>query len=283
MSDWFKQREHSHYKYTRALDLALWEQEKRWMVPKGEGVRSEGSRETIPADIGQESSTDFLGRIRGAKPLKDVGAAVSHGEYAHRIQWYVISRSAMEIGSVTPAWLQGFYAILGAQEFETQVATISADILKNTWSLWNALVDVPGTVADDYPKETPPSGVGAVGFSAPVHLTGHISRGEGGLPYSQLRLAVLNRRIKRYFEADAGNPKRSDKGRYDAELAKMLGALPLTMKEAGCKGPQVEEALSLLRAAGGDYANNARHLPYAYDYDQRNTLAFALCGIPTQD
>lgn len=275
MVAWFHKPE-SEYKYTRALDLALFEHEKLWMLPEGsKSVRSKGNTEKIPAKSSVEPSNKFLGRIEKAKPLKDVGAAVSHGEYAHRIQWYVIWRSALSIGSITPQFLRKLYMILGDQFFEQHVKEYNAQTaLNNMWSLWGAVVDVPLSVVNAKHNEGQEP-IGEVGFSAPVTLTSHISKGEGELQYSQLRLAILNRRIKRYFQKDPTK----DFGRSDLELATMLKGLPTAMEVAKLPEKQQREVLELLRNAE-DYSENGKHKPYDFDYDQRNFIAFALCGIP---
>jgi len=267
MQEWFSRQELSHYKYTTALDLALFEQEKKWMVPGAKPVNSKKDRETIAAENQVESSEKFLKRIQGGKPLKDVGAAVSHGEYAHRIQWYVISR---HFNAIPAALVKRIYEILGDSGFEQEVRGYGASMLNDMWSLWNALVDVPASI-----QKGP---IGDVGFSAPVTLTGAISRGEGEMQYSQLRLAILNRRIKRYFQEDP-DPKRAGLGRSDQAMAAMLGNLGSTMEAAKCPQQQIKTVLKILGNAG-EFANNAKHKPCPFDYDQRNLIAFGLAGIP---
>jgi hypothetical protein len=313
MEAWFRKKEVSQYKYTRALDMALFEQEKKWAVTTPESQaqeRSQGSVNKIPAIAGQQPTLEFLAGIRSGKPIKDVGAAVSHGEYAHRIQWYVISRSAMDIGSVTPAWLRDFYKALGEEEFITEVKDITATALQNTWNLWNALVDVPGSVVDDNPQ---PGKIGEVGIAAPVKLTGALSAGTedvtgGGLQYSQLRLAVLNRRLKRYFEeapkrpsdpaerekkseegpgrdkttASALTPEEETFGRGDKDLAGMLINIEATMGDAKCPPSQIGRVLEILKK-GGNYTSPTKHGAVDFSYDDLNAIALGLCGIPLKE
>jgi hypothetical protein len=241
---------------------------------------SKSSRNKVEADKGQEEQSKFLGRIKGAKSLKDVGAAVSHGEYAHRIQWYVISRSALDIGSISPALLKDIYSILGELGFLKQVDKYVAVAIKNIWSLWGAVVDVPASAAKATPEKEGQEPLGSVGFSAPVDLTTHISKGGGGLQYSQLRLAVLNRRIKRYFEPQGLDSK---KGRADSELAAMFTSL----KDNPAKLPryQYERVMKMLVEVpnydkSSIQAEKATHGIGTFNYDQRNYIAFALSGIP---
>lgn len=68
---------------TMFLEEVLSDEEALWMNP---------GKEEIPVDSRQENNSDFLKRIRTGKALVDKGAATSHGEYAHRIQWFMIAR-----------------------------------------------------------------------------------------------------------------------------------------------------------------------------------------------
>lgn len=66
-----------------ALEEVLNEDEAEWM--------EEGETE-VPRVGGIENNSQFLGRIRSGQKLVDKGAATSHGEHAHRIQWYMIKK-----------------------------------------------------------------------------------------------------------------------------------------------------------------------------------------------
>jgi len=60
MQEWFKRKEVSEYKYTRALDMALFEQEKKWAVPLAGGkARSKGDVQKIPAANQQKVPLSF--------------------------------------------------------------------------------------------------------------------------------------------------------------------------------------------------------------------------------
>jgi len=257
----------SEKKYTRALDMALWEEEKIWMDIEDSEVSSERSKghvELIPESGGQEEQDAFMTKIRGGKPLKDVGAAISHGEYAHRIQWYVLRMAAKEVGSTT--WLRSLYKVLGASEYIKVVDSIKAPVLNYTWTLWGALVDIPASLEKE---ET----IGNVGYSAPVNLTKDLSEGAGEMKYSMIQLAVLNRRLKRYYSAKA---KKTQK-RGDKVLEKMLENIETTMVSAHFTDEEIDEAKKGLQKA-----EKKAQKGEVVDYDERNRLAFALCGIPLQ-
>jgi len=226
----------SEKKYTRALDMALWEEEKIWMDIEDSEVSSERSKghvELIPESGGQEEQDAFMTKIRGGKPLKDVGAAISHGEYAHRIQWYVLRMAAKEVGSTT--WLRSLYKVLGASEYIKVVDSIKAPVL--------------------------------------VNLTKDLSEGAGEMKYSMIQLAVLNRRLKRYYSAKA---KKTQK-RGDKVLEKMLENIETTMVSAHFTDEEIDEAKKGLQKA-----EKKAQKGEVVDYDERNRLAFALCGIPLQ-
>jgi len=215
-------------------------------------------------DKGQEEQDAFMTKIRGGKPLKDVGAAISHGEYAHRIQWYVLRMAAKEVGSTT--WLRSLYKVLGASEYIKVVDSIKAPVLNYTWTLWGALVDIPASLEKE---ET----IGNVGYSAPVNLTKDLSEGAGEMKYSMIQLAVLNRRLKRYYSAKA---KKTQK-RGDKVLEKMLENIETTMVSAHFTDEEIDEAKKGLQKA-----EKKAQKGEVVDYDERNRLAFALCGIPLQ-
>jgi hypothetical protein len=257
----------SEKKYTRALDMALWEEEKMWMDIESSEVSSERSKghvELIPESGGQEEQAAFMTKIRGGKPLKDVGAAISHGEYAHRIQWYVLRMAAREVGSTTEAWLRSLYNVLGASEYIKVVNSIKAPVLKNTWTLWGALVDIPASLEDT---------IGKVGYSAPVNLTKDLSEGAGEMKYSMIQLAVLNRRLKRYYSAKA----KKLQSRSDRVLQNMLGSIGITMDSANFTDKEKIEVKTKVQEA-----EQKAEKEEVVDYDERNRLAFALCGIPLQ-
>jgi hypothetical protein len=257
----------SEKKYTRALDMALWEEEKMWMDIESSEVSSERSKghvELIPESGGQEEQAAFMTKIRDGKPLKDVGAAISHGEYAHRIQWYVLRMAAREVGSTTEAWLRSLYNVLGASEYIKVVNSINAPVLKNTWTLWGALVDIPASLENT---------IGKVGYSAPVNLTKDLSEGAGEMKYSMIQLAVLNRRLKRYYSAKA----KKLQSRSDTVLKNMLGSIGITMVSANFTDKEMIEVKTKVQEA-----EQKAEKEEVVDYDERNRLAFALCGIPLQ-
>lgn len=171
-------------KYTRALGATLGEEERSWM-PGG------ATKEVIPATAGQEKNEKFLGRLQKGNPLKDVGAAISHGEHAHRIQWFIISRWVRTQSFDHPDYMGRVYKAL------TTIVPMDsvAGNFSNIESLWAAVIDIPG----QHPLKT---NEGDVRSGAPVDLTTAISGGNK-VGLSQLQMAILNRRVKRYLEVGA--------------------------------------------------------------------------------
>ncbi len=278
-------------KYTKALGAALYQQEEKWMnVPGGPKDRT-----VIPLTAGVVANDPFLATIRGEggggpKPLKDVGAPVSHGEYAHRIQWFMISRAleknmaerhgsdflqnegrprrefqwllntlyqAMTDADFTKIFQKG--QLLGASQEQRNNPVRGQFPLP----LWSAILDMPGSFVDSGQRgEQDFRMFSDIFTAAPVKLTGALTLEGGGrkgaveddsplapLGYSQLSLAVLNRRIKRYLQK--GN-------RGDNVLRDHL---------AGLNDPRVNELL----------ARSTAEAPL--DYDDRNEIAFRLLGI----
>lgn len=279
----------SDRKYTTALNLALFNQEKKWMNVADDPAGKD--REKIRADEGQLNNDTFLGRVASGKPLKDVGAAISHGEYAHRMQWYMISRAleknlfaeGEESGTYSEAhpranefkWILGkLYAHMADPEYtkmlrDGELPTASYEErnapnpVGTPLPLWSAILDVQGSNVDRGARGEPGLGMFADVFAAaPVKLTGALTfegvqnprKGalqQGGMAYSQVSLAVLNRRIKRYL-ASRGEPTRPD------------GVMKTALNNLAGEDEGVRDLLSKPKL----------------DYDERNQIAFKLLGIP---
>lgn len=81
----------------------------------------------------------FVKALQRRHPLKDIGAGANHGEYSHRLQWYLILQRYFEQGvrklhlSNAPSTL---YAFLGSERFTNPDP--NAD---HPSTLWAALVD----------------------------------------------------------------------------------------------------------------------------------------------
>lgn len=267
----------SEYKYTRALDMALFQQERKWMP-----IKFRKDRARIDAAEKPAPNDEFLSYLESGLPLKDVGAPISHGEYAHRLQWYMISRSLEKNlfkeneGRYDPEapraeeyqyLLRTLYKHLGTKEYTKMLQN---DNVRGTTEkernnpvagqfplpLWSAILDIPGARTskppfDDVYAAAPVKLTGALTFEGTSKETRKGDLQQGPLAYSQLSLAVLNRRIKRFLE----------KGRAgDVVLANQLTAL----------GKQDGRVRAYLEDGGED----------ALDYDRRNEIAFKLMGIP---
>ena len=265
--------EKSDRKYTTALNLALFDQEKKWMNVADDPAGKD--RQKIKADEGQLDNDTFLGRVGTLKPLKDVGAAISHGEYAHRMQWYMISRvleKNLKDKELTPI-LQKLYKHMADPAYtkmfkDGKFGTRNVEKPEGTpLPLWSAILDIQGSNVDRGIRDEPGYTMFHDVFAAaPVKLTGALTfedaknpkKGamqEGGMAYSQVSLAVLNRRIKRYLAS------RDDKTRPDGVMKTALNNL------AGKDEDGDKDVRALLDKP-------------KLDYDERNQIAFKLLGIP---
>lgn len=65
----------------KKLWAELMEREQRW-----------GFSSTLAILTGALEPAEFFHCLRGGYPIKDPGAGRSHGEYSHRIQWYMIAQ-----------------------------------------------------------------------------------------------------------------------------------------------------------------------------------------------
>ena len=66
------------------------------------GFRLEAESDKIPIIIGLDGRA-FNQLLKDRKPFKDIGAGPEHGEYSHRIQWFLVSRCgqlAHEVGEI---------------------------------------------------------------------------------------------------------------------------------------------------------------------------------------
>ncbi|MDQ3951636.1 MAG: hypothetical protein M3279_01535 [Actinomycetota bacterium] len=181
-------------RYTRALANALLEEES-WMAPPpmaGKGY------ERIEVAEGLVSTETLLGHLKIYRPLKDVGAAISHGEWAHRIQLWILSRWSKKNGKDAQLMYDAVRIVDDAK----------SDVFPNEAPpVWSWVLDIPN-------QKTRPEGEGnlpvlqgpEVGGAAPVRLTTGIT-GVGASPeftisgVSNVRLALLNRRLKRFIES----------------------------------------------------------------------------------
>jgi hypothetical protein len=256
-------------KYTRALDAALFAVESTWTELPADAPKA--ARRTTIAKDQVLPTGEFLAKVRKGLPLKDVGAAISHGEHAHRIQWYVIARM---LGAARTARL---YRLLGSASFIVDLKPLAVEkkeqaeqqvkeeqgppqqqeapsgyrayfrdrVLMDLY-LWNAILDIPFSASGANNLA-----VGDVGYAAPVTVTKDLSEGAGDMAFSRVQQAILNRRLKRFYQNGA---------RGDGELDRRLGRLGGSFKE-----------LHQLAAK------------LVIDYDARNVLAFGLAGIEVPD
>lgn len=105
--------------YKGLLDAALWKEEEKAGFKRANDYMWSG----LSAEM-------FLNNLRTKRPFKDYGAAIQHGEYTHRIQWYILSRTVFDSKDT-------------AAEVYASIADWYYDQGKNDKnpSLWDALFD----------------------------------------------------------------------------------------------------------------------------------------------
>lgn len=186
-------------KYTRALAKALAEGEAWMRPPPSEGkahVRIEVSEGTVTT----EALVSYLNR---RQPLKDIGAPISHGEWAHRIQLWILSRWAKE-HDMNASRLYNALKVVDAK---------SAAFPEEAPAVWSWVLDIPNNLTLARPNEVPVLPGAEVGSAAPVRLTlglTGVGAGEEIPAITQvgaIRRALLNRRLKRFVEARAEQAK----------------------------------------------------------------------------
>jgi hypothetical protein len=161
--DWFMQ----HFQHLSdpaiALDNALLEQEAKWM--KGKGAMF-----TVPR--GQPlTPTAFTTAVwnEEGRALHDIGARNVHGEFAHRIQWYIISRYHEDHPNSFTLGVWDIY------EFLTTPEAVKNQGTPNERSLWDMVIDVQGRETREGGPYGDAHAYSDVGYAAPVNLTGALS------------------------------------------------------------------------------------------------------------
>jgi hypothetical protein len=237
---------------TRAVSSALYAQESKWMNGTGDK-----KKDTIKTE-GVVPTTSFLEMLSTVRPLKDTGAAGSHGEHAHRLQWYMISRHVerkfqqqygdeflkdeKQAGAYKQK-LQGMYAAMAdprfvkihdeeqkklrASENETEIEQDVPEKKTVPLPLWSAILDVRGSHVDKGVKE-PSSAFGMFGdvfAAAPVKLTGALTYDEksarGSLLTAGKHLTLSRALLNRRL-------KRFFKGKPDKSVKDLLTHAKLT-------------------------------------------------------
>ena len=187
-----------------ALNLALQDEESRWMNPGRIRVAADSAitRQDPKATRGRSQGVERFPGTGGGGPLpvatfisralvplralKDVGAGTAHGEYAHRLQWYIISFWFRV--NFTADELRHLYLIMGSPNWVIPPSYVGGE----TISLWDAVLDVRGAWATSGgPTGALYGGVDEVGFAVPGLLTGILTDdqlyGEAKVPASYER------------------------------------------------------------------------------------------------
>ncbi len=184
-------------KPTCALDRVLAKTENLWALKP---------RFTIGSQLGQVPVEDFIKIVSEVQPLKDSGAVVGHGEYAHRLQWYIIAQHFLvKKKDKLHLSLAKIHQILGSKELITFVGEDKFEV-----SLWDEVLDVRGSFVDSEEKSM--AAYKDVYAASPVKLTGALSWDSKGTPgalvldHPNLARAVGNRRRKRFHQSKKESP-----------------------------------------------------------------------------
>lgn len=133
--------------------------------------------------VGFLNREPFLDTIRSGRHWKDVGASPLHGEYTHRLQWYLIANS----GDIPRHQIGEVYRFVGQFRDESKAADSFGQ-----QDLWPRLCDRPRVdVGGDKPGDTTKPG----DFRAPEHITRFFLN--GGDDYPILKAFILARYHKR--------------------------------------------------------------------------------------
>lgn len=192
-------------RHTKALTEVLATEEASWMnqdqAPVDDTHSGKGAAK-ISVEAGVLDPAGLVKILEERRPLKDVGAAISHGEYAHRVQMWIFSRWAQETGRADQR------ALLFGKLLVRDVGALEEDEEKIVpggpgGPVWSWVLDIPAGDVRFHPEE--------VGAAAPANVTTGITKvgHEGKRPtpitgvYDKLRRAFLARRIKRHAQAKA--------------------------------------------------------------------------------
>ncbi|MDB5145452.1 MAG: hypothetical protein JWQ66_4165 [Mucilaginibacter sp.] len=218
---------------TQALNIALYEMEMLWM---GKGFFD--LRESAPTQMKSPKPTKNLkpnpdrekiiqhsdpiafqmqfleGVVQKVVPFKDVGAPLPHGEYAHRIQWYIIAFYYLANWRETE--LRNIYRTLGQTGKYIQKLDFNPKDMYRT--LWDYVVDLRRNEPKEVDADAEKSYMGSpimistdlLGFSgAAKPIPGKLVKN-----YPVIAHAIANRRRKRAlerkleaWEKDKGNNK----------------------------------------------------------------------------
>lgn len=123
----------SEAKFHKVLKRVLEKEEGKYGFNAAEGTLKEKVRVTLTGIVPME---DFNKLLKMGYHWKDPGAGTSHGEYAHRIQWYIYTTSSASNGSHS---LELFKAMAN-QECLTKIKTFGGDGEKEI-TMWDFILD----------------------------------------------------------------------------------------------------------------------------------------------
>jgi hypothetical protein len=201
-------------KPTTALDMALAELESQWALEERMTLRTTAKSKKPSSRhpneltlLGEDGPLAFQRQflqkaVKQAVPIRDIGAPVSHGEYAHRLQWYIIAYYFLD--GWTDKGIRYVHHAMGRRRFlqELESPNRKDDPLR---SLWDYVVDI---------RFNEPQEVGAsesVFAASPVRLTSRLlgydviaqklTLGTLSLRYKNIARAVANKRRKRVLDS----------------------------------------------------------------------------------
>ncbi|MFY0583314.1 LirA/MavJ family T4SS effector [Cystobacter fuscus] len=176
---------------------------------KKEGSRHPTEQTIIGADGPLIFQKQFLREaVKQAVPIRDIGAPASHGEYAHRIQWYIIAYYFLEVWSAKG--IRYVHHAMGRLRF-LQALAVPKRQDDGFRSLWDYVVDVRLDEAAEV------GDTGDVYAASPVRLTSRLlgydfitqrnTLGSPAVQFKTIARAVASKRRKRVLEGKVRDKK----------------------------------------------------------------------------
>lgn len=155
-------------------------------------LAAEEEKSGFDADVGYIygglEAVDFLNLLRQKRVFKDLGASVYHGEFTHRIQWYILSKqlfNSTELASIVYASLADWIKPKGKSDAQEKVCG------RTCTSVWDALFDrAPNTGFKD-------KCLADNDFRSPNNLFTWLREGGGSKKFPVLSAFLQSRFLKR--------------------------------------------------------------------------------------
>lgn len=173
--------------------LGRWENDNGFDVDHAWGL---GARRPADILIGNPKS-DFNKQLESGRPFKDLGAGPQHGEFTHRIQWYLVGNAlkginAGDVYKDVKRWISRG-KLLSHGERSSNPQTFSTDNGYKRY-LWEYLFDRDGEPSN---ATTVAFLAKAGDFRGPSNLSGHLRESPSDCAYPLLAWCIRDRFLKR--------------------------------------------------------------------------------------